>query len=152
MSFDMGRQGSENTIGILDVKPGSPAFQDIGKLFVGISQHSLDAGRPPHRCLWRTPRLVWEDLSIPESVIGSLYHEFQALFALAEKMFGLLDLYNELLYSNGTTERMPKFLPIIRFREIGIGPLCQRSHSAVVRDVCGHDHDRERGVQTSGVL
>ena len=66
-------------------------------------------------------------------------------------MFGLLDLHHELLHPNGATQRVPKFLPIIGFCEIGIGPLCQRSHGAVVRDVGGHDHDRERGVQTLGV-
>ena len=77
-------------------------------------------------------------------------HEFQAFFALAEEVFRPFDLHREFLDPDGATERMPKLLPIIRFREIGIRPFRQRSHGAIPRDMGGHDHDGERGVQALG--
>ena len=146
----MGRQGSEDAVGILGMKPGSPALQDIGKFLIGITQHRFDARRPPHRCARGIPRFVGKDPSIPETVIGALDHELQAFFALVEEVFRPFDLHGEFLDPDGATERVPKVLPVIRFREIGIRPLRQRSHGAIRRDMGGHDHDGERGIQALG--
>ena len=145
----LGGQGGEDTVGILGMKPGGPALQDIGKFLVGITQHGFDARRPPHRCARGSPGSLGSP-SIPEAVIGASDHEFQAFFALIEEMFCLLDLHREFRDPDGSTERMPKFLPIIRFREIGIGPLCQRSHGTIRGDMGGQNHDGGRGLQALG--
>ena len=146
-AFDMGGQGSEDAVGILGMKPGSPALQDIGKFLVGITQHGLDTRRPPNRCARRTPWFVGEHLSIPEAVIGALDHELQAFFALAEEVFCPFDLHGEFLDPYGATERVPEFLPVVWFCEIRKRPLHQQTHSAITRDIGGHNHDRDRGVQ-----
>ena len=95
-AVDMGRQGCKHAVGILGMKPGSPAFQDVGEFLVGITQHGFDARRPPHRCARRTPRFVGKDPSIPEAVTGALNHEFQTFFARPPLVFHLLAFGNVL--------------------------------------------------------
>ena len=87
-----------------------------------------------------------------DGIAGRIHQRAEAVFALAEEVFGPFNLHGEFRDPDGATERVPKFFSIIRFREIGIRPLRQRSHGAILRDMGGHNHDRERRVQALGFL
>ena len=65
-------------------------------------------------------------------------------------MFRPFGLHSEFLDSDGSAEGVTKLFPVIRFGQIGECSLLQRSHRAIRRDMGGHNHDRERGVQAVG--
>ena len=58
-----------------------------------------------------------------DGIGGRIHQRTEAIFALAEEVFCPLDLHGEFLDPDGATERVSKFFPIVRLREIGIGPL-----------------------------